>query len=114
MSVQESGGDVFLSPLTALGKGREWPTRRRAGAGRELRGSLGGHVGGGCCVKTVSLVCEVVVLVVVGVLDVGECGGEGVEGEMAGRGRGRYVSGGLAVKSVCWCACRGSMSKLLV
>lgn len=46
MSVQESGGDVFLSPLTALGKGREGPTRRRAGAGRELRGSLGGHVDG--------------------------------------------------------------------
>jgi len=46
----ESGGVVveYPLPLPALGKGRERPTRRRAGAGRELRGSLGGHLGW-CC-----------------------------------------------------------------
>ena len=67
MSVLESGGDLNLLPLPALGKGRERATRRRAGAGRELRGSLGGHLSG-CCEDGESCV----VLVVVGVVDVGE------------------------------------------
>lgn len=32
-----------MSTLTPFGKRREWPARRRAGARRELRGSLSGH-----------------------------------------------------------------------